>query len=125
LFWGRVYSHFNAKWLYIFTVVLFEVGSAICGAAPSINIMILGRAIAGLGGSGLYVGCMTLIAMTTTMDERPVYVSGTGFTWGLGIVLGPVVGGAFNESAVGWRWAFYINLYLSPREESPSPSCEL
>ncbi len=112
LFWGRVYSHFNAKWLYIFTVVLFEVGSAICGAAPSINIMILGRAIAGLGGSGLYVGWMTLIAMTTAMDERPVYVSGTGFTWGLVIVLGPVVGGAFNASAVGWRWAFYINLFI-------------
>ncbi|KAH6694900.1 putative HC-toxin efflux carrier [Leptodontidium sp. MPI-SDFR-AT-0119] len=111
LFWGRIYSHFNAKWLYIFTVVLFEVGSAICGAAPSMNVMIVGRAIAGLGGSGLYVGCMTLIAMTTTMDERPVYISGTGLTWGLGIVLGPVVGGAFNESSVGWPWAFYINLF--------------
>ncbi|KAI9752221.1 MAG: hypothetical protein M4579_005724 [Chaenotheca gracillima] len=112
LLWGRIYSHFNAKWFYIFNVALFEIGSAICGAAPSMNVMILGRAIAGAGGSGLYVGCMTLIATTTTLAERPVYVSGTGFTWGLGIVLGPVIGGAFSESAGGWRWAFYINLFI-------------
>jgi len=112
LFWGRIYGQFDAKWLYIFHVAIFEIGSAICGAAPSMNVMILGRAITGLGGSGLYVGCMTLIAGTTTMSERPVYVSGTGFTWGLGIVLGPVIGGAFSESAVGWRWAFYINLLI-------------
>ncbi|KAJ5201513.1 Major facilitator superfamily domain general substrate transporter [Penicillium cinerascens] len=112
LIWGRVYGHFNTKWFYIFHVALFEVGSAICGAAPSINVMILGRAIAGVGGSGLYVGCMTLIAMTTTISERPVYISCTGLSWGLGIVLGPVIGGAFSESSVGWRWAFYINLFI-------------
>ncbi|CAI7658272.1 unnamed protein product [Penicillium discolor] len=112
LVWGRVYGHFNAKWFYIFHVTLFEIGSAICGAAPSMNVMILGRAIAGVGGSGLYVGCMTLIAMTTTISERPIYISCTGLSWGLGIVLGPVIGGAFSESSVGWRWAFYINLFI-------------
>lgn len=112
LLWGRMYGHINAKWFYIFHVALFEVGSAICGASPSINVMILGRAIAGVGGSGLYVGCMTLIATTTTLAERPMYISCTGFTWGLGIVLGPIVGGAFSESSVGWRWAFYINLLI-------------
>lgn len=110
--WGRIYSQFNSKWLYIFNVVLFEVGSAICGAAPNIEAMIVGRVICGIGGSGLYIGVMTLIAVTTTMAERPLYVSGTGLTWGLGIVLGPVIGGAFQESAVGWRWAFYINLFI-------------
>lgn len=50
LVWGRVYGHFNAKWFYIFHVTLFEIGSAICGAAPSMDVMILGRAIAGVGG---------------------------------------------------------------------------
>ncbi|KAF2806010.1 putative efflux pump antibiotic resistance protein [Mytilinidion resinicola] len=112
LAWGRVYGNFNAKWFYIFHVFIFEVGSAICGAAPSMNVMILGRAIAGVGGSGQYIGCMTLIAATTTMTERPMYVSLTGFSWGLGTVLGPVIGGAFSESSVGWRWAFYINLFI-------------
>jgi MFS family permease len=110
--WGRVYSQFSSKWFYVFNVALFEVGSAICGAAPNIDVLIVGRAICGVSGSGLYVGVMSLIAVTTTMAERPLYVSGTGLTWGLGIILGPVVGGGFSESSVGWRWAFYINLFI-------------
>ncbi|TPX18617.1 uncharacterized protein E0L32_002474 [Thyridium curvatum] len=110
--WGRIYGQFNSKWFYIFNVALFEVGSALCGAAPNMSAMIVGRAICGIGGAGLYVGCMTLIAATTSMRERPLYVSGTGFTWGLGIVLGPIIGGAFDRSSVGWRWAFYINLFV-------------
>lgn len=110
--WGRIYGQFNSKWFYIFNVALFEVGSAVCGAAPNMTAMILGRAICGIGGAGLYVGCMTLLAVTTSMRERPMYISGTGFTWGLGIVLGPIIGGAFAKSSVGWRWAFYINLFI-------------
>lgn len=46
------------------------------------------------------------------MHERPMYVGGTGLTWGLGTVLGPIIGGAFTVSSAGWRWAFYINLCI-------------
>jgi MFS family permease len=112
LLWGRIYANFDAKWFYIFHVFIFEVGSALCGAAPSMSILILGRVVAGLGGSGQYVGCMTLIAGMTTMEERPMYISLTGVSWGLGTVLGPVIGGAFAESSAGWRWGFYINLFV-------------
>lgn len=110
--WGQVYGQFNSKWVYIFNIVLFEVGSAVCGAAPTMDALIVGRVICGIGGSGLYNGAFTLISQTTTIAERPLYVSGTGFTWGLGTVLGPLVGGAFEQSKVGWRWAFYINLFI-------------
>lgn len=112
MFWGQVYAQFNSKTVYLFNVVLFEAGSAVCGAAPNMNALIVGRCVCGVGGAGLYVGVFTLIAATTTMAERPLYVSGTGLTWGLGTVLGPVVGGALEQSAVGWRWAFYINLFI-------------
>ncbi|KAJ2983257.1 hypothetical protein NQ176_g823 [Zarea fungicola] len=112
LIWGKLYGQFNAKWTYIFNVALFEIGSAICGAAPNMNVMIVGRALCGVAGAGLYVGVMTLIAVTTSMQERPLYVGATGLTWGLGIVLGPIIGGAFSASKVGWRWAFYINLLI-------------
>lgn len=112
LVWGKVYGQFNTKWLYIINVVIFEAGSALCGAAPNMNAMIVGRAIAGVGGSGMYVGVMTLLAVSTSLHERPLYVSATGLTWGLGTVLGPIVGGGFEESAVGWRYAFYINLFI-------------
>ncbi|KAF7128710.1 hypothetical protein CNMCM5793_003561 [Aspergillus hiratsukae] len=110
LIWGKVFGQFNAKWTYILSVFVFEVGSALCGAAPNMNALIIGRAICGVSGSGMYVGLMTLLAATTTIHERPMYVGGGGFIWGLGTVLGPIIGGAFTDSSAGWRWAFYINL---------------
>ncbi|KAH6723623.1 major facilitator superfamily domain-containing protein [Leptodontidium sp. MPI-SDFR-AT-0119] len=112
LVWGKIFGQFNAKWTYILCVTLFEVGSAICGAAPTMEALIVGRAICGVGGSGMYVGVMTLLAATTTIHERPMYVGGTGLTWGLGTVLGPIIGGAFTDSSAGWRFAFYINLFI-------------
>lgn len=102
LIWGKVFGQFNAKWMYIINVALFEIGSAICGAAPTMNALIVGRAICGIGGSGMYVGVMTLLAATTTIQERPMYIGGTGLTWGLGTVLGPIVGGGFSDSSAGW-----------------------
>jgi MFS family permease len=110
LVWGKIYGQFEAKWMYIFCIFVFEVGSAVCGASPTMDALIIGRAICGLGGSGMYVGVMTLLATTTTIHERPMYVGGTGLTWGLGTALGPIIGGAFTDSSAGWRWAFYINL---------------
>ncbi|KAB5513214.1 major facilitator superfamily domain-containing protein [Coniochaeta sp. 2T2.1] len=85
---------------------------AVCGAAPNMDTLIVGRALCGLGGSGMYLGVLSLIAATTTVQERPLYVGGIGLTWGLGTILGPLVGGAFAESAATWRWAFYINLVV-------------
>jgi MFS family permease len=91
---------------------MFELGSAVCGAAPSMDALIIGRAIAGVGGSGMYVGVMTLLSVTTTIHERPMYIGMTGLTWGAGTVLGPIIGGAFADSPATWRWAFYINLVV-------------
>jgi MFS family permease len=110
LLFGQLNSNFWPKWLYIASVVVFEVGSAVCGAAHSMDMLIVGRTICGLGGMGIYLGVMTLIASTTTIQERPLYIAGTGFIWGLGTILGPIVGGAFADSSATWRWAFYINL---------------
>lgn len=50
---GKIYGQFNAKWLYLTCVFLFEVGSAVCGAAPTMDALIGGRVLAGLGGAGL------------------------------------------------------------------------
>jgi MFS family permease len=107
---GQFFQIFNAKWFYIISVVVFEVGSAICGAAPNMNALIVGRAIAGIGATGIYTGSLFLISVNTNDAERPSYIGLTGAMWGLGTVLGPVIGGAFTDSGAGWRWAFYINL---------------
>lgn len=121
--WGRLYGQFNAKTLYLFCVVLFEAGSALCGGAPNINGLIIGRVMAGVGGAGLYMGVMTLIAATTNMQERPFYVGLTGLTWGIGIVLGPIIGGAFSVSSVGWRWPFISTSLWPCRRLRPTSSC--
>jgi MFS family permease len=80
LVWARIYKQFNTKWTYILYITLFKVGSVTCGAAPSMAVLIIRRAICGLGGSGMYVGAMALLAIITTMYKRPIYLGGTGLT---------------------------------------------
>ena len=58
------------------------------------------------------VSILTLLSVTTTNAERPKYLSLTGFIWGIGTVLGPVVGGSLGDSSATWRWAFYLNLLV-------------
>ncbi|KAJ5611901.1 hypothetical protein N7528_009006 [Penicillium herquei] len=112
LIWSKGYGLLNCKWLYLITTLIFEVGSAVCGAAPSMNALIVGRTICGLGGAGMYLGVMTILSMLTSPKERPMYLGMVGLVWGLGTVLGPVIGGAFADSSATWRWAFYINLCI-------------
>lgn len=81
-----MFAQFNAKTLYLINVFLFEVGSAICGAANKMDVLIFGRALCGVSGVGMYCGVMTLLSVTTTEHERPMYIALTGITWGLGTV---------------------------------------
>ena len=53
---SQMYAQCNAKWLYVICLTLFETGSAICGAAPNIECLIVGRVIAGFAGTGTYTG---------------------------------------------------------------------
>ncbi|GJD00289.1 MFS drug efflux [Colletotrichum higginsianum] len=110
--WSKAYGTFSAKKLYLGSTTVFMAASALCGAAPDINSFIVGRAIAGAGGCGMYMGLLTLLSVTTTNVERPKYLSLTGFVWGIGTVLGPVVGASLAESKATWRWAFYLNLLV-------------
>jgi MFS family permease len=110
--YGALYANFNQKWLYIAGIVLFEAGSALCGGAPDMNALVVGRVVAGIGGTGMYLGGLNYFTALTTPTERGLYIAGIGFAWGFGAVLGPVVGGGFSDSSATWRWSFYINLVL-------------
>ncbi|KAH6645305.1 major facilitator superfamily domain-containing protein [Truncatella angustata] len=109
---GVLYTNFDMKWVYIATLAIFEVGSALCGAAPNMSALIVGRAIAGAGGNGVFQGSLNMFSSLTSPEERGLYITGIGFCWGIGAVLGPVVGGSFVVSSATWRWAFYINLII-------------
>ncbi|KAK3376404.1 major facilitator superfamily domain-containing protein [Lasiosphaeria ovina] len=109
---GTLYGHFNMKWTFLGGLVLFEVGSVLCGAAPNMNALIVGRVLAGAGGAGIYLGGLNYVTALTAPEERGLFISGIGFFWGVGAVLGPVIGGAFASSSATWRWAFYINIVI-------------
>ncbi|KAK0249023.1 hypothetical protein LTR91_001057 [Friedmanniomyces endolithicus] len=110
---GRLYSVFNIKWLLNTSILIFEVGSALCGAAPNMNALIVGRVIAGIGGSGMYIGALSFFSALGSPKKLVLYNALIGVSWGTGAILGPVVGGAFSVSHATWRWAFYINLPLA------------
>ncbi|KAK0724643.1 major facilitator superfamily domain-containing protein [Lasiosphaeris hirsuta] len=109
---GNLFGHFNMKYVFIGGAVMFEIGSALCGAAPDMNALIVGRVLAGCGGAGIYLGGLNYFSYLTVPTERGLYITLIGFFWGVGAVVGPLVGGAFSESSATWRWAFYINLVI-------------
>ncbi|KAF8852801.1 efflux pump [Acephala macrosclerotiorum] len=106
---GRLYTHLGSKSLFLSFLALFEVGSVLCGAAQSSKMLIVGRVVAGMGGSGLTNGALTIISAAAPMHKQPLLV---GIMFGIsqiGIICGPLIGGAFTEY-VNWRWCFYVNL---------------
>ena len=62
---GTMYTTFNMKWMYVFSLALFEIGSALCGAVPNMSALIVGRVIAGVGGSGVFMGCLNYFSALT------------------------------------------------------------
>jgi len=103
LFFGKLYTFMSLKWIYLTAIVIFEVGSAVCGAAPSSTALIIGRAVAGLGSAGIFSGAILIVANTVPLKRRPAYMGGIGGMYGLASVAGPLMGGAFTDK-VSWRW---------------------
>lgn len=83
--------------------VLFAVGSVVFAVAQSMAIVILGRVLQGLGGSGLDVLNEVIVADITTLKERPLYIGLLSISMAVGSILGPVLGAVFSEY-VDWRW---------------------
>ena len=113
LFWGHINRLFDKKWVFLVCMVIFEAGSVVCGAAPTLDALIVGRVVCGFGGTGFVLSVMNIIAVLTTQKERALYVSLAGSAWAIGAIIGPVVGGAINDSNAGWRWCFYINILIA------------
>ncbi|KZF19197.1 major facilitator superfamily protein [Xylona heveae TC161] len=109
LLYGRIYTFYPPKLVFIVAIVIFEVGSAVCGAAPNSTAVIVGRALAGLGASGVFGGNIIIMFHTVPLQKRPIYTGLVGAVFGIASVVGPLLGGALTDN-VSWRWCFYINL---------------
>lgn len=109
LLMGKIYKFYPAKPLFLAGILLFEIGSAVCGAAPNSDAFIVGRAIQGLGSSVMFSGVMVIMFLTIPLQQRPMYQGLFGAVFAIASVIGPLVGGLLTDK-VTWRWCFYINL---------------
>lgn len=107
LLWGRIFTFYHTKIVYLVALFVFEVGSAVCGAAPNSMALIIGRAIAGVGCAGIFAGSTVILSQIVPLRKRPVYMGLIGALFGISAVVGPIMGGALTDHAT-WRWIFYI-----------------
>jgi len=109
--WGKVGDMYGRKGVFMTSIVLFLVGSALSGMAQSMDQLIAFRAVQGLGAGGLMVGVMAIIGDLIPPRERGRYQGMMAGVMAVAMIGGPLVGGTITDNW-GWRWSFYINLPL-------------
>ena len=88
---GKIYKYNSLKWSFVVSMLIFEVGSLICGVAPTSKALIIGRAIAGVGCAGLSVGGTSIVSYAVPPARRPMMMGIIGMTYAIAAVLGPLV----------------------------------
>ena len=109
---GRLGDLFGRKRVFQAAVVFFVVGSALCGIAQSMAMLVGARALQGLGGGAITVTATALIGEIIPLRDRGRYQGALGAVFGVTTVIGPLLGGYFTDH-LSWRWAFYVNVPLS------------
>ncbi|MFI5036136.1 MAG: MDR family MFS transporter [Acidimicrobiales bacterium] len=107
--WGKLGDLHGRKFYFQLAIVIFLAGSMLCGLAHSMIMLILFRALQGLGGGGLLVGAQSVIADIVPPRERGRYAGFFGGVFGAATVLGPLLGGVI-VTYWSWRWIFFVNL---------------
>lgn len=104
--WGKAFNYFPLKTTFLISILVFEAGNIVCALAPSSEVLIFGRIVAGCGGGGTMTGAFIIIALTAGPKYRAAYMGVLGVTFGVASVVGPLLGGALTDGA-GWRFCFW------------------
>ncbi|PQE22600.1 major facilitator superfamily transporter protein [Rutstroemia sp. NJR-2017a BVV2] len=110
--WGKFSDIWGRKPILLIAAAVFFVGSLLAAVSVNIGMLIVARAIQGIGGGGLIILVNICISDLFSMRKRGQYFGMIGMTWAFASAIGPLLGGAFTEK-VSWRWCFYINLPIT------------
>ncbi|EIW57943.1 MFS multidrug transporter [Trametes versicolor FP-101664 SS1] len=111
-FCGRLADVFGRRPVMMISVAFFFVGSALCGSAQNMNMLIAARTIQGVGGGGIINMSSIIVSDLVPLVERGAYQGIVVLAWAFAAAIGPIVGGSLAQKA-SWRWLFYINLPLA------------
>lgn len=109
--YGKLCDAYGARRVFIAAVAVFLLGSTLCGVAQNMGELIAFRALQGFGGGGLMSVTLVVVTQLSTSGKRDGRNAMAGIVAGLGLVVGPLLGGLLTDSA-SWRWIFYVNLPL-------------
>ncbi|PSN65489.1 MFS general substrate transporter [Corynespora cassiicola Philippines] len=108
---GKMYSFFPVKTVFVMAMVIFELGSVICATAPNSYALIIGRVVAGIGAVAIYEGGMVIITSAVPLDRVSIYLATLTSMNAAASLSGPPLGGLFTDSKrLTWRFCFWINL---------------
>ncbi|KAF7946638.1 hypothetical protein EAE96_009631 [Botrytis aclada] len=105
---GALYKSFNVRYVFLISIIVFEVGSCLCAAAPTSAAFIIGRVIAGCGAAELLQGTLAVVGLSVPKRKIPLYYGYVLSVQGVSAYTAPIFGGTFTDKLT-WRWCFWIN----------------